>query len=766
MAPNWKNILYVLVPMTVIVAYMEQGWFYIDRPTPLFMMCIWILFAIFLCLRKNLEGIELESSSNVNPVKSTLWVMPLVVTCIGCLQLFFSPIHMKAQIEFIVQFAFYTAFCFVMVKLLHHSSGLKVLYLSWFSLGAVALISALGVVYGLWSIPHALWQNANDPRMATRLGGVLQYPNTFGALMVAITLEKLMLLSINNVKDQHRFRNKYGKKLMGLSFLSRPTQLVLCLWGCVCLLMTCSRGAFSVLLIGWGVGFLLLKGEALLRYVLYTFSLGIGALLVAKPLIQVNLLPVTQAGIAHLLIITLSVLLWCYGGEVGIGKFIYYQSKVWKIQKIQLFAKFSKGFALLMGVTATPIVVLNLYPSLMNMDTGFARFLMYKDALQLWKGSPWFGYGGGAWRSMVYHVQSSAYVGKEVHSGYVDLLLNIGVIGLFVVLLGLSLLIYSMWKRRSYLLPACSAIILHSIIDFDLRYTIMWLALFLLIGLHLAERSTMKQENIENIDLYVKKGYNKRLLPSFRGLSAGILAPLSGSLLCIVLLVSLGLALPLLKSTSLTTQSIQYIQSALRVAPYRSELTISLAKKSPLSQAEQLLSQSIYYDRQNGELWLLLGQAQAARQQPKATQALIQSARLNPYSAHAQVEALAQIALLSASLEHSGKQQAAAEVAREGYRLYLDYCRLVQHSLQQPAFKNDRKFGMVQEAQMWGRQLASYFVSASSTPSHQRLDERRARAYFPPRSIAGLARLQQPPPTNPLTLYGYSDFLRSRLNFE
>ncbi|MBP1906378.1 O-antigen ligase [Paenibacillus turicensis] len=702
MALNWKSILYVLVPMTMLVAYMEQGWFYIDRPIPLFMMCIWMFLALFWCLRQNLEGSEVEFKlnhlhkkepvSNVYPVESILWFIPLIVTSIGCLQLFFSPIHMNAHIELIVQFAFYTAFCFVIVNLLRDSSGLRVVYLSWLILGAVAIISALVVVYGLWSIPHALWQNANDPRMATRLGGVLQYPNTFGALMVAIILEKLMLLSINDDR--------------------RPIQLILCLWGCVCLFLTGSRGAFSVFLIGWGIGFLLLKGEALLRYGLYTFSLGIGAILVAKPLIQVNLLPVTQAGIANLMITTLCVLLWCYGGEVGIGKLIYYRSKVQKVKKVQRFEILGKVLILLAGVIAILTVVLDRYPSLMNKDTGLARILMYKDALQLWKKSPWFGYGGGAWRSMVYHVQSSAYVGKEVHSGDVDLLLNIGVIGLFVVLLGLSLLIYSMWKRRSYLLPACSAIILHSIIDFDLRYTIVWLGLFLLIGLHLVERSTTNKENIENMDLCVKKGWNKRLLPSFRGIPAGIGSPLSGSLLSIVLLVSLGFAIPFYISTSLTTQS---VQSALRLAPYRSELTIALAKKLPLSQAEQLLLRGIHYDRQNGELWLLLGQTQAARQQPKATQALIQSARLNPYSAHAQVEALAQIALLSASLEHSGKQQAAAEVAKEGYRLYLDYRRLVQHSLQQPAFKNDRRFGMVQEAQMWGRHLATHLTSAHIT---------------------------------------------------
>lgn len=693
MASNWKNILYLFVPFTIFVAYMEQGWFYIDRPTPLFMMCIWMLLSLFWCLRKNLEKIEFGFK-----VESLLWVIPLAVTCIGCLQLFFAPIHMKAHIELIVQFAFYTAFCFVIVNLVRHSIGLSIVYLSWLLLGAIAIISALGVVYGLWSIPYTLWQNANDLRMVTRLGGVLQYPNTFGALMVAIILERLMLLSING--------DKYRKKFV---FLNQPAQLVLCLWGCVCLFLTGSRGAFFVLLIGWCISFLMLKGEALLRYILYTFSLVIGALLVAKPLIQVNLLPVTQVGIVHLLIITLSVLLWCYGGEVGIGKLINYRSKVRKIQKIQRFEMLGKGFILLAGVIAILTVTLYRYPSIMNIDTGFARFLMYRDALRLWKENPWFGYGGGAWRSMVYYVQSSAYVGKEVHSGYVDLLLNIGVIGLFVVLLGLSLLIYSMLKRRSYLLPACSAVLFHSIIDFDLRYTIVWLALFLLIGLHLAERSPMKQENIENIDLYVKKRWNKRWPPSFRGLPTGISAPLSGSLLSIVLLVSLGLAIPLLKSTSLTTQS---IQSALRLAPYRSELTIALAKQLPLSQAEQSLLQSIHYDRQNGELWLLLGQVQAARQQPKATQALIHAARLNPYSAHAQVEALAQIALLSASLEHSGKQQAAAEVAKEGYRLYLDYYRLVQHSLQQPAFKNDRRFGMVQEAQMWGKRLATHLTSA------------------------------------------------------
>lgn len=723
MTIDWKSMLYLFLPVTIFVAYMEQGWFYIDRPTPLFMMCIWMLLALFWCLRKNLEGSEIEFKlndlrkkepvSDVNPVESILWFIPLIVTSIGCIQLLFSPVNVKLHIEFIVQFAFYTALCFVLVNLVRHSIGLSILYLSWLLLGAIAIVSALGVVYGLWSIPHALWQNANDSRMVTRLGGVLQYPNTLGALMVAIILERLMLLSING--------DKYRKKF---AFLSQPAQLILCLWGFICLFLTGSRGAYLVLLLGWGIGFLLLKGEALLRYALYTFSLGIGALLVAKPLIQVNLLPVTQAGIAHLLIITLSVLLWCYGGEVGVGKLICYRSKVKEIQKVEKIQRFEilgKGFILLAGIIATLTVVLNRYPSLMKVDTGLARWLMYKDALQLWKGSPWFGYGGGAWRSMVYYAQSMAYVGREVHSGYLDLLLNIGMVGLVVVLLGLGFLIYVMWKDRSYLLPACSVLLLHSIIDFDLRYSIVWLGIFLLIGLYMAQRhrSTEQSEN----------DFVKTDQLSFGGVPATIIAPLRSSLLFIVLLVSLVLAIPLLKSTSLINeagqlplevqatklQAVQSVQFALRLAPYRSELTIALAQKMPLPQAEQLLSEAIQYDRQNGELWLMLGQVQAARQQPKATQALIQAARLNPYHAEKQVDVLAQLALLSLSLEHSGKQQAAAEVANEGYRLYLDYHRLVQHSLQQPAFKNDRRFGMLQEAQLWGKHLATHLTSAHIT---------------------------------------------------
>ncbi|MNJ43857.1 hypothetical protein D3C77_388830 [compost metagenome] len=307
-----------------------------------------------------------------------------------------------------------------------------------------------------------------------------------------------------------------------------------------------------------------------------------------------------------------------------------------------------------------------------------------------------------------------AYVGKEVHSGYLDVLLNTGVIGFMILLAGLGIISCSMITTRSPLLPAYSVLLLHAAIDFDMSYGIVWMLLFVLIGMHVTVLT--KSQTTEGS--YVIKNRSNRFL---RKLKITIYQQIPSvthvvnSMLCIILLVSLGLGIRHIISVAIWNeakyQPLEHQQTrlkdTLKWATYRSEASIALAKQIPLEQAEALLLDGIYYDRLNFDLWLSLGKVQVAKQEPKAVDSLLQAVNLNPYSTALQEEVLSQIAGLSTALAFNGRQQAAVEVAVMGYRLYLSYEQLVYTSLQQPAFKNDRQFKLSQQAQLWGQRLAA-----------------------------------------------------------
>ncbi|MDZ4910390.1 O-antigen ligase domain-containing protein, partial [Clostridium perfringens] len=106
-----------------------------------------------------------------------------------------------------------------------------------------------------------------------------------------------------------------------------------------------------------------------------------------------------------------------------------------------------------------------------------ARRLMYSDAWQLARSSLWRGRGGETWRQSYLAIQSQPYVGAEVHSGYMDILLNAGVIGLLLVLVLVSFIVTGLIAVNSRLMPAAFVLIGHAAVDFDWSFGLVWLLL-------------------------------------------------------------------------------------------------------------------------------------------------------------------------------------------------------------------------------------------------------------------------------------------------
>ena len=119
----------------------------------------------------------------------------------------------------------------------------------------------------------------------------------------------------------------------------------------------------------------------------------------------------------------------------------------------------------------------------------YERLTMYKDALSIWRESPLFGSGKGAWEAYYNQYQSYSYLSAQPHSYLFQLLIEVGLVGLLVIvgLILTTLVMYLRVRKREpervkhHLFYAIvpSTILLHSLIDFEMSYLFyVWIVFF------------------------------------------------------------------------------------------------------------------------------------------------------------------------------------------------------------------------------------------------------------------------------------------------
>ena len=87
----------------------------------------------------------------------------------------------------------------------------------------------------------------------------------------------------------------------------------------------------------------------------------------------------------------------------------------------------------------------------MGSATLYDRFIYMKDGLVAFQSHLFFGAGGEAWRYKMYEVQSAPYVVQDMHSFYLQHLLEVGVIGLLIMIAGIIFGIVQVAKRKPYI---------------------------------------------------------------------------------------------------------------------------------------------------------------------------------------------------------------------------------------------------------------------------------------------------------------------------
>ncbi|MFC5649804.1 O-antigen ligase family protein [Paenibacillus solisilvae] len=124
------------------------------------------------------------------------------------------------------------------------------------------------------------------------------------------------------------------------------------------------------------------------------------------------------------------------------------------------------------------------------------RETFYKDAFKLAADYPILGAGGGAWGEIYEKYQNNPYSSKQTHSYYLQTLVEIGWLGL-IVLLGFLAAVYYLFIRAYIKNPEqrgsqlvffiiSLSILVHSSVDFDMSYMYLSALVFLGLGAMLA----------------------------------------------------------------------------------------------------------------------------------------------------------------------------------------------------------------------------------------------------------------------------------------
>lgn len=392
-----------------------------------------------------------------------------------------APVSMEGTLKEIVLWGLYGSFAAAAWEVSRTAEGMASLRLGWHLIGAVLCGSALLHVYGVLDLPYGIYHTADPAVSATgaRLGGLLQYPNTFGAVMAAFLLERLFALA-------PALQARPGALRAAAALLPLTPYTA-------ALLLTESRGAWLAAALACAAG-LALERRRIAPLLIAAAAPLASAALVYRQLADAKLAPAVLPGLLWL------AGLWAGGVLAGL-LLCRLRHSGGPRRRVLAPAALVAAAA---GCAAAGLAILHQVQdrALGGAATLSARHLIYSDAWQLAKSSLWLGQGGETWRQSYRAIQSQPYVGGEVHSGYLDMLLNTGIIGLLIACAALLALIAGIGRACPRLLPPFLVLTVHAAIDFDWSYPLVWLLMLWLsaMGTIMAPLAcrTMRQEEGEN----------------------------------------------------------------------------------------------------------------------------------------------------------------------------------------------------------------------------------------------------------------------------
>ncbi|WP_164515054.1 O-antigen ligase family protein [Paenibacillus lentus] len=748
---------------------MNRGLYFDDTLLTLGLMLIGITMTALILMGKAVSGQRisrklLDERQSVYKIQLThIFVLggSFLIAGLYAAHLVFSPLSLQATGEAMLKWCFYGCFGLLIYCAGRCTRGKEVLETGWSFLGLLLGATALASVYGLLPYPEAIFRTDQSELSASgaRLAGLLQYPNTFGAVMGVFLLERLIYLaqiSAANYTRQQRWRI-YA--VAGSSYIY-----------IVCLLLTESRGAYIAVATAGLAGFLQLQGADRYRYARQSGVLFFFGLVTAGQLFSARLAPPLLSGLLIFVTIMCAALagvqhLTSFGaGRIALRSFA--GSGLARITRDPLIGRGVRWLAApsliepgirhgiagclegarvrrvaassIVLVTVLLIAWLSIGPleRMYSLATASSRLLMYRDAWRLFLTSPWFGQGGGTWDVMYRAIQATPYVGREVHSGYINILLEIGLTGLVVLMLWLAVFGVVLARQRCRIWPSSLVILLHSIVDFDMSYGLIWLLMIWMACSGISQQSDLPLTSsqpqsdqpkppIRSIEPVNRKEPAQFVQPHQAVYTVRLVTRHIWYIFVLVVMSVFLLLASLLgarqatslawerqalaaKASGMTEQAKAFLEQSLSIYPARTSARLQLAGLSDDLGAAKMLQQGLVYDRAEPDLWAALGRALSGLHPKDAVSAWEHAVRLDPFSRTRQTEAISHLTSLVHRLQREQRLQEAVATALIGYRLYVRYEELANKLAMTIMKRNDRSFMVTAEAKYLGRQLGEY----------------------------------------------------------
>ncbi|MGF7048346.1 hypothetical protein J2T13_002853 [Paenibacillus sp. DS2015] len=628
-------------------------------------------------------------------------ICPFFMMGLYLLHVFMSPLSLQGTTVELMKWGLYSNFAILAYRIGRTERGKRILQLGWHIMGGLLTSSALLTVYGVIHIPYSIIHTDNIGISATgaRLAGLLQYPNTFGVILAAFLLERLFALaSLAQRRTSTRSVLLYNLPLLPYT---------------AALLLSESRGAWLAAGLAAAAGLVLERRRLAPPLLLAAAPMACAAVLY-RQLTNVQLAPPLGPG-----------LMWLAGlwaGSVLAGLLLW---RLWHSRHFlasAILPRARKGSVLILAGLLWMVGLASIWTTVherltANLGTVSARGIIYRDAWRLAQQSPWIGQGGYTWRWSYLAVQSQPYVGSEVHNGYLDMLLNTGLMGLIIVLILLMAVGIVLLKNNRLLLPSYLVLVLHSAVDFDWSYSLSWILLFWLMAWGAAVHGASDEYSERNLELNTARNSERNLEHIFpRHLRTKIIPVV---MLVVWLVATLGLTTLAFRGemgsrlyrqalhTSNKSASQALFRNSLRWNPVDMETVLALVQRASSEQERlRLLRNSLSYAPNHPRIVWEISKTYGAMEQVNAyVEWLNKGLSLDPYNVDKWDQSLEGIYHLSQSQRQEGKINESRLLVDTGREIYLKYQKLLSEVNQHEGNRNDRDFKLTDEAEHWGNKL-------------------------------------------------------------
>ncbi|MFD0715281.1 O-antigen ligase family protein [Paenibacillus sp. GCM10027626] len=602
-----------------------------------------------------------------DPAVKLLAAGALVIALLYMLALCFDPASVNGTVGQALRWIGYCGWLLLLCSLLQITGSrsflIAALHLSGIFVTWGALLGWIG-----WSDFAEIVMVTTDEQLSAtgaRLAGFFQYPNMLGVVTAAYLGWQWTQL----VHSSSRL------VFLAAAVQSAPLAAVL--------LLTESRGAWLACCAGWAIGWWAAGTGKRALWLLYSCWTLFAAVWIYRLAMPAGMRSMEESGWS--LEAAGGLLLAILAAALGFYMLNAARQGRWKERRLLhwLLPSIAAAAALAAVLYCLPATLSGRVNA--NYATASSRTLFYQDALSMFAEAPLLGRGGDTWRSLFTHFQSEPYVGSEVHSGYISLLLDIGLIGFacVVTMIG-AILLFVARRNREGLVPL-TVLLMHAAADFDMTYGFYWLLLFAWAALYI------KRDEAAEIRLHPRS--RKR-----RGLQRVLWS-------CAILLfiAAIGAGWRLDSAARYRAAAVhesggeqaRLLRAALAMNPSWTQVRLELAKLVQPEEQMGLLTAGLKYERQSPQLLWALGAGAADRNDvPQAVQLLEAAVEYDRFDRDKQSEAVLRLAQLAQLNEAANQLGEARLAAQTGVRIYEEFERLSRQSYR----RNDRQFAGSDEA--------------------------------------------------------------------